>query len=342
MPKSLKVGVAIEETWAFFNEIYADLQKNYTVSLFERKTKNFPILTERVNRYYFDRSLQSLLQKNEVVFFEWASELLAAASQLPKVCGIVARLHRYELYRWIDRINWDAVDHLILVTDAKRNEFLSYAPQMASRVSVIPEAISLERFTPYAKAFTGDIGTLCSLIPRKRIYELILAFSELSKDHPELRLHIGGPEREIFSEYAQALYRLVERLELQDRIKFYGKVTHPENWYQNLDIFISNSYSEGLQVALLEAMASGVYCLSHSWEGAEEILPQDQLYFSERELIEQVNRYLHFTEGQRADAKARLVASVAGRSNIQDTILAIRDVIDRVGSSWRERQLTHG
>lgn len=338
MPKSLKVGVAIEETWAFFHEIYADFQKNFKVDLFERKSQNYPIFTERINRHNFDRELRYILQKNDVVFFEWASELLVAASQLPKTCGIVARLHRYELYRWIDQINWDLVDHLIVVTEAKRYEFLSRIPEMSSRISVIPEAVSLERFKPHERVFRGDIGTLCSLIPRKRVYELILAFSELIKEYPNMHLHIGGPERDIYSEYAQALYRLTRRLNLQDQIKFYGKVNNPETWYQNLDIFISNSYSEGLQVALLEAMASGVYCLSHDWEGAEEILPKEQLYFSEQELIQRLKQYFHYSDEQRAIEKARMVDSVVAKSDIQHTVLAIRALVEQIGSTWREYQ----
>ena len=337
MRNSMKVGVAIEETWAFFRDIYADLQANYQVHLFENKTTTLPLLSDRVNRYYYQQGLQNLLQKNEVVFFEWASELLASASQLPKTCGIVARLHRYEMYRWIDKINWEVVDHLILVSEAKRDEFLSHVPQMASRVSVIPEAVSLERFTTFEKPFTGDIGTLCSLIPRKRVYELILAFAQLQKEFPAIRLHIAGPEREIFAEYAQALYRLTQRLNLAGQVIFYGKVDEPEKWYRNLDIFISNSYSEGLQVSLLEAMASGVYSLSHYWEGAEEILPPENLYFSEGELIKLISRYMRLSEEQRVEEKIRLTGLVAGKSNSQNTIQAIRQVIDQVGSTWRTR-----
>lgn len=337
MHNTFKLGVAIEETWAFFREIYADLQAHYQVSLYENKTTRLPLLTNRVNRYYYQQGLQNLLQKNDVVFFEWASELLIAATQLPKSCGIVARLHRYEMYRWIDKVNWEKVDHLILVTEAKRSEFLRRVPQMAARVSVIPEAVSLERFTPLAKPFSGDIGTLCSLIPRKRVYELILAFAELRKVYPAVRLHIAGPEREIFAEYAQALYRLTQRLDLEEQVIFYGRVDEPENWYRKLDIFISNSYSEGLQVALLEAMASGVFSLSHHWEGAEEILPAEQLYFSERELIERIGQYMRLAEAQQAQAKADMVGLVAGKSDIQFTTQAIRQVIDQVGATRRSK-----
>ena len=342
MHNTLKVGVAIEETWAFFQEIYADMQAHYQVSLYENKTTRLPLLTNRVNQYYYQQGLQNLLQKNDVVFFEWASELLIAASQLPKSCGIVARLHRYEMYRWIDKVDWEKVDHLILVTEAKRNEFLSHVPQMASRVSVIPEAVSLERFTPVAKPFSGDIGTLCSLIPRKRVYELILAFAELLKEYPALRLHIAGPEREVFAEYAQALYRLTQRLGLEGQVIFYGRVDEPEKWYRKLDIFISNSYSEGLQVALLEALACGVFSLSHHWEGAEEILPREQLYFGERELIERISQYMRLSDEQQVQAKTHMVGLVAGRSDIQFTTRAIRQVIDQVGAAHRSKVVTRG
>jgi glycosyltransferase involved in cell wall biosynthesis len=331
----LRVGVAIEETWAFFKEIYADLQANYAVSLFERRTTPINIFSTRVNRYLFDRDLQNLLQQNDVVFFEWASELLAAASRLPKTCGIVARLHRYEMYRWVDMINWAAVDRLIVVTEAKKKEFLSRFPQMSDRVIVIPEAVSLERFTPFEKTFSGQIGTLCSLIPRKRVYELILAFAELRQRHPELHLHIGGPERDIFAEYAAALYNLVENMGLQEAVTFYGRVEDPEAWYRDLDIFVSNSYSEGLQVALLEAMASGLYSLSHAWEGAEELLPQGSLFYTERELIERIEAYLDMPEEKRAAQKDLMLSLVAGKSDIQGVIQQVRAVVAEVGNSVR-------
>ena len=78
-----------------------------------------------------------------MVFFEWASGLLASASHMAKTCGIVTRLHRYEMYRWADRINWDAVDRLILVSQAKLREFSAAFPQHVHKAVVIPEAVSV-------------------------------------------------------------------------------------------------------------------------------------------------------------------------------------------------------
>lgn len=339
MPDKLKVGVAIEETWAFFREIYTDLQEHFQVSLFERQTTDLPIFNTRLNRYFFDRGLQHLLQSNDLVFFEWTSELLAAATQMPKTCGIVARMHRYEMYRWIDKINWKAVDHLIVVTEAKKEEFLSRFPQMHSKISVVPEAVSLDRFTPFDKPFSGEIGTLCTLIPRKRVYELVLAYAYLQKEFPDIRLHIGGPEHDYFVEYSQALYSLVRRLNLQDQVIFYGRVSDPEIWYRNLDIFITASYSEGLQVALLEAMACGIYSLSHAWEGVEELLPESNLFFTEHDLIQRLKRYLQMSEDERNDAKLQMISLVSGKSDMQKTIQQIREIIREIGTASRARAI---
>jgi glycosyltransferase involved in cell wall biosynthesis len=330
----LKVGVANEETWAFFNEIYASLQAKFRVTLFQRPTSDIPVFQHRLNRFLFERNLRKLLQNNEVVFFEWASELLSAATHQPKTCGIVVRLHRYEMYRWVDKINWQAVDRLIVVTEAKKNEFLERFPSMNGRVVVIPEAVSLERFTPFAKPFSGQIGTLCSLIPRKRVYELILAFAELHDRHPSLHLHVAGPERDFFAEYAAALYHLVKKLGLQEAVTFYGRIQNPEEWYRKLDIFVSNSYSEGLQVALLEAMACGVYSLSHAWDGAEELLPPDHLFFSEAELLSKIEDYLELPESAQAEKRQLMQSLVAKKSDIQCTIQRIQEVISEVGAAF--------
>jgi glycosyltransferase involved in cell wall biosynthesis len=329
----MRIGIAIEETWAFYNEIHADLQKHHQVSLYERKTSTLPVFTSRINRYLFDQGLQNFLRENDVVFFEWASELLAAATHLPKTCLIVTRLHRYEMYRWVDKINWDAVDRIILVTEAKKAEFCARFPEQTSKVDVIPEAVSLERFRPFDKSLRGDIGTLCNLIPRKRVYELILAFYELLKTHPGMHLHIAGPEHGNFQEYAAALYSLVNRLDIGEKVTFYGRVAEPENWYRNLDIFVSNSYSEGLQVALLEAMACGIFCLSHAWDGAAELLPADYLFHSEKDLVNQITRYLEKSAAEQRQIKEQMVRLVAGKSDIRYTIERIRVLLEETVAS---------
>jgi glycosyltransferase involved in cell wall biosynthesis len=324
----MKIGIALEETWSFLHEIYAELQAHHTVSLFKRQVTGLPIFNQRLNDWRFARDLRLFLQQNDVVFFEWASELLAAASHLPKSCAIVTRLHRYEMYQWVDKINWQNVDAIILVSEAKRAEFTARFPQQAPKIVVIPEAVSVEKFAFRPKPWSGDLGTMCHLRPRKRVYETILGFYELCQKQDGFHLHLGGGGAEGFHEYPVALYRLVEKLNLQEKVTFYGNVPNPENWYGKLDLFIANGYSEGLQVSPMEAMAAGTYCISHWWDGADELLPPSHLYYSEREMAELILAYAALPEVEKQAQMAVLRRRVENQFNMAQISSAIRQVIE--------------
>ncbi len=330
----MKIGIAIEETWDFLPEIYADLSAHHQTSLFKRREIRLPALNVKVNTRLFRRDMRKFMRANDAIFFEWASGLLATATHLPKTCGIVTRLHRYEMYQWADKINWDAVDTVILVSQAKYNEFAARFPEYTSKAVVIPEAVSPERFRFAPKKFNGDIGILCHLKPRKRVYELVLAFYELSKCRNDLHLHIGGGEAAAFGEYAEALRVLVKKLGLQKKITFYGHVSNPENWYPNIDIYISNGYSEGLQVSPMEAMATGCYALSHHWDGADELLPAENLFFSEAELIGHIERYCDLSDAERDAEREKMRTIVIKKFNVDKTKAQIRQLIESAAERY--------
>ena len=82
---------------------------------------------------------------------------------MKKTCGIVTRLHRYEMYQWVDQVNWEAVDKVILVSQAKRQEFSARFPQFAGKVVVIPEATSLEKFQFYSRSHSAGISAFYAI-----------------------------------------------------------------------------------------------------------------------------------------------------------------------------------
>jgi glycosyltransferase involved in cell wall biosynthesis len=329
----MRLGVAIEETWDFFHEVYADFTAHHETALYQRPAPvSLPLLNGRVNERRFRRDFDSFLGRQDVVFFEWASALLAAATERERSCGIVTRLHRYEMYQWAHRIDWQRVDRLILVSQAKLREFAAAFPQHAAKAVVIPEAVSIERFRMSKRPFGGDIGILCHLKPRKRVYELILTFYDLLRQRPGLHLHIGGGRAAAFDECAEALHQLVARLGIADHVTFYGHVEKPEEWYPRVDIFISNGYSEGLQVSPMEAMATGCYCLSHHWDGADELLPADQLYFTDRELQDRILTFLDADERWREQARDAMRTRVAERFNVDVTKKQIRGLVEEAAT----------
>lgn len=324
----MNIGMVIQETWAFVNEIVDELENQHRLNQFETRAVTFPFYRERLNRALLKRDLSSFLAANQVVFFEWASELLAIATRLPKTCALVARLHRYEMYQWASQINWDAVDTIIVVSEAKCKEFNERVPGQAHKLVVIPESVNLDRFVPRSRAFQKDLGILGNLTPRKRVYELILAMADQGLAHEGYRLHIGGGEHVRFGDYYRALHELTGRLNLTESVTFHGLVQNAPEFYKNIDVFISNSYSEGLQVSPMEAMASGCYTLGHSWAGADELFPPENLYNTNSELAERIRTYASLPAPEQEARCAALRSRVEERFDARKVSVQVRRAIE--------------
>lgn len=339
----MRLGVIVGdgESWRFFEEIYADWVSHYDVDSFRVRRPPFPIFYERVNRRLLQYDLDAFMKKQDVVFFEWASGLLAFASHLPKRCKVVVRLHRYEMFQWATKINWSFVDKVIFVSQAMRAKFASQFPNHQHKTVVIPVGITIEKFQmDRSGQSVGNIGTLCQISPRKRVYELILAFYDLSRNRNGLHLHIGGNTDPLYGDYNDALQQVVQKLNLRDKVTFYGDISKPWKWYRNIDVFVSNSYSEGLQVALMEAMASGCYCLAHHWDGAEELLPNEYLFFTDSEFQEKISRYLQASsamQNQDRETMRRIACDKLDKRFIQKQI---RIVIEGVNGDQVNRKIS--
>jgi len=335
-----KIGVFVgEEMWTFFHEIYDDLQTHYQTEVYKEKIYNTPLLYGRLNRWAFDRQVRAMLRRNDVCFFEWASHLLMHASHIPKTCTIVTRLHSFELYEWAPQINWDAVDKIILISHAMQRQFVALYPEQERKTVVIYNGRSLDAFRPPEhKDFKLRLGMLCHFKPIKRIYETILMLYELRQKGYNATLAIAGDAQSARDlRYKAAIHRLVKKLNLSSAVSFDGYVSDAPGWLQTIDIFISNSFWEGQQVALLEAMASGCYCLSHFWAGAEEMLPPENLYITETDLQEKIIAYAKLPEAGKEAQRAQLRRLAVEKFDIERAKIEIRQVIEQVSSGVGEQ-----
>jgi glycosyltransferase involved in cell wall biosynthesis len=323
-----RLGLVVgEDNWSFFREIAEELEHSYQVEAFQRKHYNTPILSGRLNQWLFQRDLRSIMQRNQICFFEWASELLVQATRLPKTCSIITRLHSFELFDWAPKVNWDAVDRVILVSQAMQEMFCDRYPQQRNKTVVIYNGRSLEKFAPPPeKRFAFNLGMLCYIAPIKRVYETVLMLYSLRQQGADARLFIAGRAED--PRYTAATYRLVQMLNLQEAVIFEGQVGAPEHWLQKIDVYISNSFWEGQQVALLEAMASGCYCLAHRWAGADEMLPEENLFITEAQLQQQIMAYATLPETEKHQRQQHLRTLAVERFNIARSKEQIRRLID--------------
>jgi glycosyltransferase involved in cell wall biosynthesis len=183
---------------------------------------------------------------------------------------------------------------------------------------VLPAGKSLTRFVPQPHEFSGKLAMMGNILPIKRVYEMLLALAVLREVDPRYTLHLAGkPDQEFNNRrYYASVLSLVEKLGLREHVSFYGWVD-PAEWLPEMDIFISNSYWEGQQNALIEAMASGCYCLSHFWDGAEEILPQEYLFTTESSLVEKILAYAGLSEEEKEDRQNQMRAIAIEKYSLQ-------------------------
>jgi len=327
-----KLGIFVGERglWKFFKEIYEDFSIHYETNVFTPRQYRVPILSGRVNYWAYRNCIRNILKNSNVSFFEWASELLDVATHMPKYSPIVARLHSFELEEWADRIQWDNVDKIIFISEGIRSKFITSYPDQAEKTMLVYNSIPTIKFTPNQRPFDFSLGMLCTFQPIKRVYETILTVKELCDQGYRPTLHIaGGPSQNNFKDrYYIAVNSLVEKLRLQEVVRFYGNVEDPPAWLQNIDIFISNSFWEGMQTALIEAMASGCYCLAHFWDGAEEALPPENIYTTDSDLKTKLIAYAHLSNDQQTMCKQQMVQIANQRFDLEDKKIKLREIID--------------
>jgi len=328
---SLRLGVVIDGSRGFVDALLADWRARYTVDELAHRNLRLPLAQGRVNDWRTRRALQSFLDRHDVVYFEWAGPLLAQASRLRGRARIVVRLHSYELYDHAPRVRWEAVDRVILVSQAMRRRFRELYPAAAGRTTVIYHGLPLDRFQWVERRFGGTVGMLCNVVPIKRVYETVLTIWELKRQGCPVKLRVAGPPPAAGADalrYYAALERLIRELDLAADVTLEGRVDPPERFLSEIDVFVSNSYWEGQPNALLEAMATGCYSLSHMWDGADEVLPAENLFLTDRDLRTKLSAYWDMSDEQRRARGCEMRRIAEAKFDLERIAPRFREVLE--------------
>jgi glycosyltransferase involved in cell wall biosynthesis len=116
----------------------------------------------------------------------------------------------------------------------------------------------------------SDIAIIATarLAEFKRLDRLIDAFDQAAAEFKNIKLFLAG-----VGPLEQELKQRVATKAARDRISFLGHVDNVKDLLRMSDIYVLSSDNEGLSLALLESMASGLICISTkcpgSWEAIE-------------------------------------------------------------------------
>ena len=233
---------------------------------------------------------------------------------------------------------------LFCVSDYGRSQVLRVAPELdPSRVEVLRLGVDCTQLQPHpdriANADDGlepaPVHLVCTgrLAAEKGHLLLLDAVAQLAGlGFPVDLVLIGdGPERRTLEERSRGDG-------LAGRVHFTGSLSHAETLARvaEADIFVLASFAEGLPVALMEAMALGVVCVSTCVNGIPELITDGENGLlvcagNAGELSTALARLA-------ADAGLRRTLGMAGRRTVEARYDLGRN-IDRLAEAFRRRLL---
>jgi glycosyltransferase involved in cell wall biosynthesis len=156
-------------------------------------------------------------------------------------------------------------DAAVAVSAHVRAVALARAPWAANRMTVVPNGVDTSRFAP--RSWPEGDGFVFAIVgrlePRKGVARAIEAMAGVSG--ASLDVVGDGEERAALEAQARALG-------VADRVQFHGYVEDVRPLLRRADAVLCASRSEGLGVALLEAMAMGVPVVGFAVGGVPEIV----------------------------------------------------------------------
>lgn len=115
------------------------------------------------------------------------------------------------------------------------------------------------------------IGTVSRLVPVKNHVGLLRSFAAVKRHFNNVRLLIVGD-----GELRENLESLVKSLQITDSVQFLGFRRDVQSLLKAFDVFVLPSFSEGMPISLLEAMASRLPVVVSDVGGNREVIGSDE------------------------------------------------------------------
>lgn len=224
-----------------------------TLPWLRRKVKeNQPSVIIIFNKFYSAISLLSLLNtKNKVFISERSSPLFNPGLKVK----IISRL-----------IFWLISPYAVIAQTRIAADYQKKYYGSRIKVHIIPNVLRSIKLYPEIERekIILAVGRLSD--PLKGFDRLVEAFARVQ--NKDWKLVFAGSHNE-----AVELKKIINRLNISNRVEFLGSVKEVDMVYAKSSIFVIPSRSEGFPNALCEAMSAGLPCISYDFiAGPEDII----------------------------------------------------------------------
>ena len=206
------------------------------------------------------------------LFGGWAS----AKSHCPAV--LTRRVDQRELKPWA-RFKYRPYAQLVAISGAVRAELCQHVGLPLERVKLIRSSVDTELFRPNAASrsllqqrfdLPADVfvvGVVAQLISRKGHRSFLDLLPDVVARHPNVRVLLFGR-----GPLEQLIRQTVIQKQLGNYVKFCGFQPEIEQLLPGLDLLVHPAVTEGLGVAILEAMSAGVAVVASRVGGIVDVI----------------------------------------------------------------------
>ena len=221
-------------------------------NLFQAIKRSFKIVKALVKLY---RSL-----KPDIVIAHGNREIvLSVISSIIANKKIIGYVHndqsdyykdKSKIWRLLEKVIFPLSDKLIIMDKSIINRIPLFSRRKAIQIN---NPVEDDYFVHEKNTQNLNIIHVGSFVKRKNQLCLIKAFYKICSKHPKSKLILigEGPEKEMCED-------LCIKLNLNNRVEFLGNIKNVKEHLQSSSLFVMPSFSEGMSIAILEALASGL------------------------------------------------------------------------------------
>lgn len=289
--------------------------KIYNTTNYQIDFNRFPLSMQNIKAY---RQLKEIMNKNNFSLVHCHSPIGAAIARLVAkpfrkqgVCKVIYTPHGFHFYKGAPILNWmiyypiekilsKYTDTLISITkedyELAKSKFYSKKIEYISGIG-----IDLNKFNNKALNeknlreklnISKDKTILLSVGEINKNKNQIAVIKALKKlNNPNIMYLIAGK-----GVLKEKLSKFVSEIGLSNQVKFLGFIKDINNYYKIADAFIFPSLREGLSVALMEAMASGIPILCGNIRGNTDLIDNNKGGFlfnpkKVEDIVEKINMF---------------------------------------------------
>ena len=280
--KGLKITCVCSKTGFYFEE----LQAKHGLSLIEIPFSRSPYKLKNIKCLVQLRNIISSQNFDLIICQEPVGGLMGRLAGIGKSAKVIYTAHGFHFYKNAPLLNWliyYPVEKIlsyftdILITTNNEDYHRSLKFHAKQTVKLDGVGINLSKFTNNSttrinkrkELFLNEtdqvVFTAAELIPRKNYEVALRSFKKIATENTYFVIcGVGSEEKK--------LKHLVNKLHIDKNVKFLGFRKDLHELYRIADVFFFPSLQEGLSVALLGAMASGLPVICSNIRGNVDLI----------------------------------------------------------------------